>query len=386
MDVKDLLPVIEEVKSATSGRLEKIDDSMKDLKEKQREIDAMVLDLAQRSVRPRDYVPTFGGDTSIVNVLEKSEDFVRVRAGLTKSARFALPKGSLQTKAAIVNATGQNQPLVAADRQAGIFMPAQRRLTIRDLIPVVPTDSNLIEYVKETGFTNNAGPQYSATGPAYENVAKAESALAFSLSTAPVVTIAHWIPASKQVLADSRQLQDYIGNRLRYGLALEEEREILNGDGTAGKLSGLMANATAFLAGVSGDTKADTLRRVKGALAVNEYSATGIVINPLDWERIELLKDSEGRYLFANPQNEAQPRMWGIPVVATNSIAEDNFLMGDFGMAARLFDREDAHLEIGPQHADFFIKNMVALLAEERVALAVMMPAALMKGTFSTLD
>ena len=114
-------------------------------------------------------------------------------------------------------------------------------MTIRALFPQVPTASNLVEYTTEATFTSAARPQGDASPGGIEGELKAESGMTFSLSNTPVVTIAHWIPASRQMLSDAPMLQGHIAGRLLYGLALEEEHEMLTGTGTAGTLTGLVS-------------------------------------------------------------------------------------------------------------------------------------------------
>lgn len=316
---------------------------------------------------------------SIGAIVAESEEF-KAAQGQGSRARGMDPVhvGSFH-KTAIVNASGQNQPLVPSDRLAGIVTPAERLLTIRSLIPVGSTESNLIEYAKENVFTNNAGPQYSS--PNRENVAKNESGITFTLATAAVITIAHFVPASRQVLSDASLLRGYIENRLTYGLKLEEEDEILNGDGTGGVLDGLRNQATPYAGAVSGDQALDTLLRAMLQVTTgSEFVADGAVLSHTDWTGILLLKDSQGRYLFGDPGAQQAPRVWGRPVVPTNSLAAGNFLVGAFSMACQLWDREQATVRVAEQHSDFFVKNMVAILAEERVALTVYRPTALIKG------
>jgi HK97 family phage major capsid protein len=302
----------------------------------------------------------------------KSDGWAAMQEGRQGSAKMSV-------KTAIVNATGQNQPLAPSDRRPGMIAEPNRILSIRDILPVGRTSSNLIEYAKENVFTNNAGPQYAS--PAFENVTKPESGITFTLASSAVVTIAHWIPASKQVLEDSPMLQSYIDGRLMYGLKLEEEDELLNGAGTSGKLNGLLNQATTQTLPSPAPTAVDQIRYAIAEASVSNYTPTAIVMNPNDWRDLELAKDTQGRYLFANPQSMANPMMWGLPVVVTNSIAENTFLLGAFGMGAQIWDRMDASIEVSRENSDNFVKNMCTILAEERLALTVYRPAAFLKGT-----
>jgi Phage capsid family. len=316
------------------------------------------------------------GDRKVKTVGEMftaSEEAKALMGGRGKQARVQVKD--------IVNATGQNQPLVPAMRVPGIIADPTRRLTIRDLLPIGRTGSNLIEYTKELLFSNAAGPQYEASPERFENIKKNKSDITFQLATAAVVTLAHYIKASKQVLADSPQLESYINGRLTYGLKLEEEDEILNGTGAAGELDGLVHQATAFNRGQSYDTKIDLLRKVITQVAISEFSLTGFVLNPQDWEEIELSKDTQGRYIVADPNGLLAARLWSFPVVSTNSMPRGSFLGGAFSMCAQLWDREDAAVQVGYENDDF-TKNMVTMLAEERLALTVFRPSGLVKGSF----
>ena len=311
-------------------------------------------------------------------LLTKSDSFKAMQEGRSKFARVEL-------KTAIVNATGQNQPLVPSQRVVGIINNPNRVLTIRDLLPVGRTTSNLVEYTKENVFTNNAGPQYSS--PDYENVTKPESGITFTLASAAVATLAHFIPVSRQVLDDSAQLESYVNGRLVYGLKLEEEDQLLNGNGTSGNLGGLLksGNFTAYNRAVTGDTKLDTIRRALTQAQLSEFTADAIVLNPADWETIELQKSSYGEYIFGGdmgPIDALGPRIWGKRVVATNSITAGTFLVGSFMMGAQIWDRQDAAVQISYEDGDNFKKNMATILAEERLALTVYRPAAFISGSF----
>jgi len=311
-------------------------------------------------------------------MLVKSDSFKAMQEGRSKFAR-------VEVKTAIVNATGQNQPLVQSQRLAGIINNPNRVLTIRDLLPVGRTTSNLVEYTKENVFTNNAGPQYSS--PDYENVTKPESGITFTLASAAVATLAHFIPVSRQVLDDSAQLESYVNGRLVYGLKLEEEDQLLNGNGTSGNLGGLLksGNYTAYTRAVTGDSKLDTIRRALTQAQLSEFTADAIVLNPADWETIELQKSSYGEYIFGGdmgPIDALGPRIWGKRVVATNSITAGTFLVGSFTMGAQIWDRQDAAVQISYEDGDNFKKNMATILAEERLCLTVYRPAAFISGSF----
>jgi HK97 family phage major capsid protein len=287
-------------------------------------------------------------------------------------------KTDVRFKATITSATtdaaGSAGAGVQTTRLPGILELPQRRLTVRDLISPGRMDGNSLEYVRETGFTN-------AAAPVAEAAAKPESDLKFDLVTTSAKVIAHWMKASRQIIDDFSQLRSIIDQRLLYGLAYVEEGQLLNGDGTGQNLHGIIPQATAYAAAFTPDapTAIDTLRLAMLQAALAEYPATGHVLHPTDWARIELEKDTTGRYIIGNPQGTIGPTLWGLPVVATQAIAVDKFLTGAFRLGAQLFDRWDARVELGYVNDDF-TKNLITILAEERLALAVYRPEAFIYG------
>ena len=163
-------------------------------------------------------------------------------------------------------------------------------------------------------------------------------------------------------------------------------QQILNGDNTGQNLFGIIPQATGYAApaGLVGTTNIDQIRLAMLQAALAEYPATGHVLNPIDWAIIETMKDDVGRYIIGNPQGTATPTLWGLPVVQTQAISVDKFLTGAFKLGAQLFDRWDARVEAGYENDDF-TKNLVTILAEERLALAVYRPEAFIYGDFGRI-
>ncbi len=269
--------------------------------------------------------------------------------------------------------------LIQPQVNPGILMPGLRRLTIRDLLAQGRVSSNSIEYVRENVFINSAAP-------VAEGNLKPESNLTFTKETATVKTIAHWIQASRQVMDDAPMLESYVNNRLLFGLALVEEGQMLNGDGTGDNLLGLNQVATAYDASLNatGDTRADMIAHAIFQTSESEFEASGIILNPRDWHAIALLKDADGRYIFGGPAAFAAKVMWGLPVVATKAQAQGTFTVGGFDLASQVWDRMDATVEVSREDRDNFVKNMLTILCEERLALAHYRPTAIIRGAFAT--
>lgn len=395
-DERDLAQLAVELKKATDevkGFAEKADGEMKrlgtlseDTKKsadealiKMNAVTARIDDVEQKLARRGAEEPR-RAKTAGQMVCESEE--LKAWLGGSRKGTFAM-----QVKAIIssltTDADGSAGDLIVPQRQPGIIGLPQRRMTIRDLITPGRTSSNAIQYVKETGFTNNAATVTETAG-----TAKAQSEIKFDIVTSSVTTIAHWVLATKQILDDVPQLQSYIDGRLRYGLEYVEEGQILNGGGTGTDLNGIYTQATAFAAPIIPSaagvlTKIDIIRLAILQAALAELPANGIVMHPSDWADIELTKTDEGAYLFANPQGGSEARLWRLPVVETQAMTADKFLTGAFQMGAQIFDREDANVEISTEDSDNFRKNLVTIRAEERLALAVYRTEAFIKGDFS---
>jgi len=301
-----------------------------------------------------------------------------VKAALERGTDF---RGKVQfgTKATITSATtaaaGSAGDIVNETRLPGVISPTDRRMTIRDLLTPGQMDGSTLEYVRETGYNNNAAP-------VAEGALKPQSDIQLDLVSTSAKVIAHTAKASRQILDDASQLRTYIDGRLRYGLAYQEEQQLLNGDGSGQNLLGIIPQATAHSAEFtpSSATAMDTMRLAMLQAALAEYPATGHVMHPTDWARIETTKDAEGRYIIGNPQSTLSPTLWGLPVIATQAITVDKFLTGAFALGAQVFDRWQARVEIATENEDDFVKNLVTMLCEERLALAVYRPEAFIYG------
>jgi len=220
-----------------------------------------------------------------------------------------------------------------------------------------------------------------------EGTLKPESAYGWEMERGTPKVIAHWVPASRQILDDAPQLMGVIDTELRYGLALKEDSQILMGNGVGQNLSGLIPNSTAYAApfAPAAPTMLDTVGLGMLQTTLADFIPTGIVMHPSDWMRIRLLKNADGEYLLGEPGAQVDPRLFGLPVVATTSMPVDKFLIGAFPQAATVYDRWSPRVEVSTEHADFFTRNMVAILCEERLGLAVKNEAALVYGDFGNV-
>lgn len=215
---------------------------------------------------------------------------------------------------------------------------------------------------------------------------KPQANATFNLVQSPMKTLAHWIPASRQILRNRQMLRSHIDARLMQGLELSEENQILYGDNSADQLQGLMTHANAqsyaWSDGQVGDTKLDAVRRAITLSQLAHYPVDGTVLNPTDWEDIELAKGEDLHYLWVNVASGGGMTIWRVPIVVTTAMQSGDFLAGAFSMGAALWDGEQASIRVAEQHEDYFTRNMVAILAEQQATQTVYRPESFVVGDF----
>lgn len=358
--------------SETKDAVDKMATEFNALKEANKTLKASVGDLEQHVAQ----MPLANAQQVIQTVGQtviSSETLKAFAASIEGGKRVSVP-----INAALLS-TDVAKDVVQPQRLPGIDTAPKQRLFIRDLIAPGRTSAPAIFWVQQTGFTNKA-----AVVP--EGTTKPYSDIQFATQITPVTTIAHMFKASKQILDDFAQLQSTVDAEMQYGLKYVEEQEILFGDGTGAHLKGIVPQASKFAAQftVASQNGIDDLRLAMLQAQLARFPASGHVLHFIDWAKIELTKDSLGRYILANPSALTGPTLWGLPVVATEAAAfQGKFLTGAFNAAAQLFDREDANVVISTENSDDFEKNMISIRCEERLALAVKRPEAFIYGDFT---
>lgn len=285
--------------------------------------------------------------------------------------------------------TGPGGALVVPDYLPGILPLPQRPLTVRELFSQDTTDSDTISYAAQTGFDNAAATVAEATSAAGSG-AKPQSSIAWARRTSAVETIATWMAATRKQLADAGQTRALIDNQLRLMLALEEEDQLINGTGTSPDLRGLLNVAgiqTLDLTAAAGDrANLDGLRSARRLVATGaaRAQADAVVLNPLDSEEFDLMVDAEGRYRAGDPfaNGPAGPTpIWRMRRVESEAVAAGTAIVGAFTVGGTVFEREGIVILTSDSHEDYFTRNLVAVLAEERLGFAVYFPAAFVEVT-----
>ena len=341
-------------------------------------------------------VPTDGGD---VRARIKSLGLTVCDSPEFKAMLGSFPEGRIPSKGRVQSSpisvkslfTGLSSTSAGAfvvnERTDIVDMLGRKPLTVRDLVAKRRTTSDAVEYVRQSSHTNAAAVVAEATSSAAPTVVssvvtpnagggyKPEGSWAFEVVTTNVKTIAEWVPVTKRALADVAQLEGLINDELAADIAEAEEGQILNGDGSGENFTGITATSGIQTQAFSTDLFTSVRKGVTKLRTVGRVNPTALLVNPSDAEKIDLLKDANNVYYYGGPQVIGQRTLWGVPVVESETQTAGTALIGDFSKAV-LWDREQTTVTMTDSHADFFVRNLVAILAEERLAFGVTRPTA----------
>jgi HK97 family phage major capsid protein len=312
-------------------------------------------------------------ELSLGEMVTASDELKELTSSFRGKALIKLPGVELAT---ITSGTGTvgattdaGTSLVPAARVPGIVDPLTQQFFVRNLIPALPTISNVVEATVETGYTNNARP-------VTESTTKPTSDLTFNLKPFPVRTLAHMFQCSRQILDDAPGLSAYINKRGVYGLKQVEEQQMLTGNNVGQNLSGLIPQATAYddSRSSTGDDEARILLHAISQAGEANAPITGIVISQKKWFDIMGIRDNQGRYLGEGPFGITAPRVWGLPTVPSNSMAENDFLVGSFGsgIGAQIYDRMGVEVLLSTENGTNFSDNEITVRIENRVSLVTL--------------
>jgi HK97 family phage major capsid protein len=278
--------------------------------------------------------------------------------------------------------------LVPTDVRSTLVDMLFPQINVLDLIPRTATESDAIEYMRQTTQTLNVAFVAEATGSAMTGTdgRKPESTLAYANVTAYVRTAATWLPVTNRLLADAPAIRGIINSQLLMGLTQSIEAQIISGDGSGENLLGILQtpNVQTFARGAFNEVDAlfhaRTLARTGSKLA-----PTAVVMNPIDYEQVRLLRENAasatlGQYLMAPPNTLGVPTVFGMPIVESENIAVNTVLVGNFSQGSQIFDREQSAIRVGLIN-DQLIRNQQTILAEQRLAFVVWRPSAFVSIT-----
>jgi len=284
----------------------------------------------------------------------------------------------MDTKSIMLQSTLLND-VIQPDRVSGIISPLERNRHIRPYFAGGRTNSNTVDYVEETAYTDGMAS-------VAEGAALGQSDLVLTQQTAAVKKVGTYATISKEMLEDVAGLMSYVQGRLIAKYNQREDTELIAGDGTGTNLAGVSLNATAWAdPGIIANGNAfDVLRAAIKQAHTAEYFPNLILVHPDQLFEMDTEKDTTGNYLLPYIFSGTGHNVSGVPIIATTAIATNNFLVGDFARGAQIFDRRQITLEVASEHSDSWVKDLVDVKLTTRLALPIYRPGVFVKGVMST--
>lgn len=252
---------------------------------------------------------------------------------------------------------------------------ATRPIQVMDLVPMGSTGQNAVVYMEETTFVNNAAE--TDEGGTFQ-----EAQLELTEQSSPVRKIAVWIPITDEQLEDVPQARSYVQNRLRFMIRQRIDNQILNGDGSAPNLTGILEVSGLQSQAKGSDPLVDAVYKAMVNVMTNAYTnPTAVILHPLKWQDVRLLRTTDGIYIWGNPSESGPTRLWGLPVVQAHVMPQTSGLTGDFANQIEWTERRGIDVQITDSHSDFFINGKQAVRADMRAALPIYRPSAFCEVT-----
>jgi HK97 family phage major capsid protein len=260
-------------------------------------------------------------------------------------------------------------------RTGRVVEDAVRPIQVIDLLPSGTTNQSAVVYMEETTYTNAA--QETAEAGTYQ-----ESTLQLTEQSSQVRKIAVFIPVTDEQLEDVEQAQTYVQNRLRFMLRQRLDNQIINGNGSAPNLTGVL-NVSGLQSQAKGtDPIADAIHKAITKVRVTgQAMPSAVVMHPEDWESLRLTRTSDGIYIWGNPAETGQARVWGLPIVQAQVAPKGTAVVGDWQNFIELTERRGIEVQISNSHSDYFVNGKQAIRADFRVAMPIYRPAAFCEVT-----
>lgn len=268
--------------------------------------------------------------------------------------------------------------MITNDRYAPVAQAFGRQITAVNLVTIGSTTSDLVEFARAQRITG--GQSVNSAAPTAEGDPAAESTLTFVKDTAAVRDIRHFIPASTRALADAAQLETLANTFLSYGIQEEIEDQLVKGNGSGENWTGIFNTGYVQAQAFDTDIVTSIRKAIRKVNTVGNSNPTAVLVHPEDNEKIDLLLDGNDTYLFGGPATASTPTIWGLPRVVSQAVPVGNAIVGDFRKAI-IWERSPLTVSMYPQHSDYAIKGLVAMVATARAAMGVLHPEA-----FCTVD
>ena len=295
----------------------------------------------------------------------------------SKGADFRENRSSITIKAAAPMIIPSDIKPAITDYDKDIVLGYRRPFTIADLFGAERISGGILKFFVESS-TVEGSISTTTEGQKKPMMSFGDP----TPKTAELKKLPVYAKISTEMMEDAPFMEDYINGRLLYQHQLAVEDFLIS------ELSGTSGIGTGSVLTPEGIFKAMmTVQNASG------FAADAIVINPTDYQNIRLRKDQNGQYYgggffygqYGNGGMTEQPALWGVRTVVTPAVAVGTCIVGAFKMGASvLHGVSGVTVNIANQNEDDFIKNLVTILIEERLALAVRRPACFVKITGSS--
>lgn len=278
--------------------------------------------------------------------------------------------------------TTVDQTIVRTNRPAPV---------VADLLGTGSISGNAVSYFVE-------GAVEGAFTTVAEGAAKPQLHFADPTSvTDALKKIAAWFDMSDEMTEDLAFFVSEINNRALYLLAMFEDNQLLNGPGSGTTVRGLLNRSgiqteVSAAGGAGGaDGAAALFRAMTKVQTATGLTADGLIVNPVDYQLMRLKQDGNGQYYGGGPFTGQygvggilqQPPIWGLRTVVSSAVAAGTAVVGAFAAAATVYRKGGIRVESTNSDAAKFTSNIITTRIEERVALAVRIPSAIVKVTFT---
>ena len=315
----------------------------------------------------------------------------QIEAAIKDGAIDALVKGNtnaarFEIKAGDMTMANSYTGVVAGETVIEDFkFDPSRSVHIRTLLPIGNTDAQTIRFPKESAYDDGAAAtaQGSAVG---------QSDFDVTATSVNVEKIGTFMRITEEMLNDTPGLSSYLSARVPGKVLSVEDNEIISGDGSSPNLDGLLTDGTAFTTSSGGlfyqsiesANEFDVIVVALNQLALSNYQADTILMNPTDFHKIVLLKSTANEYLRNQIITGIQPTVNGVPITLSTAMPAGKFLVGNLAQATQLWIRDGLGIEFSREDSTNFRDGFVTVRAQERVALTNYAPNAIVQGTFST--
>ena len=335
-----------------------------------------------RSAEARDIAARFVEHESIVRLresrtLHQKSSRVHIDPVEDVVTREEMLASGMRLRTTFDNSANIGSGLLVPDYTGKMVEQLVRKVRLLDVVTIGTTDTDTVDWISENARTDSAAPTAYGT-------AVPESAYGFKHNQTTVKRVGHFVPATKGILADAGQTRTLLGSRLVSGLERQVETQVWSGNGTGENLAGIVGTAGILSQALGTDTHFDAVHKAITAVRVGsqdniEPSILGI--SPNDYQKLVLEKNSQGTYLISDPTGDVRRPIWGLVPVVSTLFTDGNPYVGDFKEAVTIWLREGVSVAASDQHADFFLRGLVALMAETRLAMAVTRSSALCQIT-----